>query len=473
MATLKVIFIVIEVLLLFNLLIAVHEFGHFLAAKWRGLKIDRFAIWFGKPIWKKKIGGVEYALGTIPAGGYVALPQMATMEAIEGKSETPADKLPPISALDKIIVAVAGPLFSFLLAVFFAVIIWVVGKPEQGIDDDSTTLGWVVPDGPAFNAGLRPGDKILSIDGHPVRTFSPTSQDSVTWRIITSENPTIEIKYDRDEKEATAFLTPTNPPTKWYERKSLRKILISSAYPAIVDDVMTNSPAARAGLRKNDEIVGLDGGKVYAPDAVFYAEEMATNHPNTPVMLTIRRDNKEFKQSLVPERPIQPQDADPSLGIIWAINTNESLSHPSPVQQISDSAGMILATIGAVSSPKVHVGVQQLGGPVMIIRAYKSFFESQNGWRRVLWFSVVLNVNLALLNMVPFPVLDGGHILLAMIEAIRRRPVSAKILQMVQTVCAVLLIGFIAYTMFFDTGDWISSAKKEHQADQTIIFAPK
>src|SRR5579864_1281656 len=117
MATLKVIFIVIEVLLLFNLLIAVHEFGHFLAAKWRGLKIERFAIWFGKPIWKKKIGGVEYALGTIPAGGYVALPQMATMEAIEGKSETPAEKLPPISALDKIIVAVAGPLFSFLLAV--------------------------------------------------------------------------------------------------------------------------------------------------------------------------------------------------------------------------------------------------------------------------------------------------------------------------------------------------------------------
>src|SRR5215472_17103575 len=123
MGTLKVILIILEVLLLFNLLIAVHELGHFLAAKWRGLKIDRFAIWFGKPIWKKKIGGVEYALGTIPAGGYVALPQMATMEVIEGKGDTPADKLAPISALDKIIVAVAGPLFSFLLAFAFAVIV--------------------------------------------------------------------------------------------------------------------------------------------------------------------------------------------------------------------------------------------------------------------------------------------------------------------------------------------------------------
>src|SRR5438309_5708469 len=126
MSVLKVIFIFLEVLLLFNLLIFVHELGHFLAARWRGLKIDRFAIWFGKPIWKKKINGVEYALGSIPAGGYVSLPQVATMEAIEGKSDTPVEHLPPVSALDKIIVAVAGPLFSFLLAVAFASIVWIV-----------------------------------------------------------------------------------------------------------------------------------------------------------------------------------------------------------------------------------------------------------------------------------------------------------------------------------------------------------
>src|SRR5471030_2396434 len=88
MQFIKIIFVALEVLLLFNLLIGVHELGHFLAAKWRGLKIERFAIWFGKPIWKKKINGVEYALGWIPAGGYVALPQMATMDMIEGKSET-------------------------------------------------------------------------------------------------------------------------------------------------------------------------------------------------------------------------------------------------------------------------------------------------------------------------------------------------------------------------------------------------
>src|SRR5512137_2844033 len=108
MSILMFVVIFVEVLLLFNLLIFVHELGHFLAARWRGLKVDRFAIWFGKPVWKKKINGVEYALGTIPAGGYVALPQMASMEAIEGKGESSGEPLPQISAFDKIIVAFAG-----------------------------------------------------------------------------------------------------------------------------------------------------------------------------------------------------------------------------------------------------------------------------------------------------------------------------------------------------------------------------
>src|SRR5581483_9809989 len=224
MATIKFILVILEVLLLFNLLIGVHELGHFLAAKWRGLKIDRFAIWFGNPIWKKKINGVEYALGWIPAGGYVALPQMATMEAIEGKSESSADKtsLPPISPADKIIVAFAGPLFSFLLAVAFAAIVWAVGKPVSTAGN-STTIGWVDPTGPAWKAGLRPGDKILEIDGHQVNSYASLKEDSIKWRIITSGNPTIQIKYlsAADGKEHLANAEPFHQKTKWYERRAM------------------------------------------------------------------------------------------------------------------------------------------------------------------------------------------------------------------------------------------------------------
>src|SRR5512141_175532 len=198
MSTLKYIFIIFEVLLLFNLLIFVHELGHFLAARWRGLQVDRFAIWFGKPIWKTKINGIEYALGTIPAGGYVSLPQMATMETIEGKGESSGQPLPPISAVDKIIVAFAGPLFSFLLALAFAVVVMVVGRPVTEAEN-STTIGYVEKDGPAAKVGLKPGDRILSVDSQPVSKFSGMG-DSVMWRIVRSEGDTVPVKVQREGK---------------------------------------------------------------------------------------------------------------------------------------------------------------------------------------------------------------------------------------------------------------------------------
>src|SRR5476649_564523 len=116
----RVALIVIEVLILFNLLIVVHELGHFLAARWRGLYIEKFGVWFGKPLWKKTINGVQYSLGSMPFGGFVALPQLAPMDIIEGKADVDRAQLPPVSAIDKIIVAVAGPFFSLLLAVAFA-----------------------------------------------------------------------------------------------------------------------------------------------------------------------------------------------------------------------------------------------------------------------------------------------------------------------------------------------------------------
>lgn len=471
MSILKFVLILVEVLLLFNLLIFVHELGHFLAARWRGLKVDRFAIWFGKPVWKKTIGGVEYALGTIPAGGYVSLPQMATMEMIEGKSENSGEPLPPISALDKTIVAFAGPLFSFLLAIVFAVVVWGVGRPVN-TDENSTTVGWVDPNGPAWKAGIRPGDQILEIDGHRVTQFAPPSQDSITWRIITSEGTNIAIKYLRDGREQTAYATPYKRPTKWYERKALRQVLIAPAYKAIIYDVATNSPAAVAGLRSGDQVVALNGERVYSFMPVIWAEEMMTNGPIKPVRLTVRRGAEQFERELTAERPMKPADSGPSFGIVaWQGNTNVTLVHPGPVEQIEASANQIFATLGTIFSRKSDVGVQQLGGAVMIIRLYTNLFESEHGWRQVLWFSVILNVNLALLNLLPFPVLDGGHITLAIFEAIRRRPVSGRVLQYLQSACAVALIAFMLFIAFFDTGDWVRSARKDRE--QPVVFAPK
>lgn len=477
MTILHYILIALEVVLIFNLIIGVHELGHFLAARWRGLKVDRFAIWFGKPVWKKKIGGVEYVLGTIPFGGYVSLPQMATMEAIEGKSETPTEPLPNVSPLDKIIVAVAGPLFSFLLAVFFAVLVWQVGKPVS-TSGNSTTIGWVDPSGPAAKAGLRPGDTILEVDGHPVSEFNPAegsksssgSEDSVKWRIITSEGTNIAIKYERDGKTAMAYPVPIHRPTKWYERRSLRQIMVDCTAPALIGDTITNGPAAKAGLRQGDEIVAVNGEKIYSYDALLQLEGEMTNGEIQPVTLTVHRGTNSFNCPLLAARPIQPSNAPPSFGIVWQVDTNVTLAHPSPLEQIQSSANTIFATLGALLEPHGDIGVQQLGGAVMIIRVYSILFQDEDAWRRVLWFSVVLNVNLAMLNMLPLPVLDGGHITLSLIEAVRRRPVSVRILEKIQSGFAALLIAFMLYIAFFDTGDWIRS---RGDRDVPVVFAPQ
>jgi regulator of sigma E protease len=186
LSILRFIGVLFLVVMMFNIMIVVHEWGHFLAGRWRGLYIDRFQIWFGKPIWKKTYNGVQYGLGSIPAGGFVSLPQMAPMESIEGKvdGEAPTKQLPPISPLDKIIVAFAGPLFSFLLAVVFAVIVWAVKKPVTEAVG-TTTVGSVLADSPAAKAGLKSGDQITYVDGQKVVRFQGMDK-SIMWTIMFS-----------------------------------------------------------------------------------------------------------------------------------------------------------------------------------------------------------------------------------------------------------------------------------------------
>src|SRR5689334_4902286 len=218
----RVILISLEVLALFNLLIVVHEIGHFLAARWRGLVIEKFGVWFGKPLWKKTVNGVQYSLGTIPLGGFVALPQLAPMDLIEGETETDRAKLPPVSALDKIIVAIAGPLFSLLLAVVFAAIVWAVGHPVSEADT-TTVIGYVEKNSPAEKAGLRAGDRILEVDGKHVIRFSGMN-DSVTWNVIRSEGATIPFVVEREGKRLQMSVTPYIAPSSGWRRKSVRQV---------------------------------------------------------------------------------------------------------------------------------------------------------------------------------------------------------------------------------------------------------
>ena len=269
---LKFFVICLEVLLIFNLLIVVHELGHFLAARWRGLVVEKFAIWFGKPIWSKTINGVQYGLGWIPAGGFVALPQMAPMEAIEG-GNLDREPLPPITPLDKIIVAFAGPLFSFLLACVFAVSVWYFGKPQSEAHT-TTVVGYVAKDSPAAKAGIQSGDIVLSVDGDPVKRFEGLV-DSVRWGVVASEGATIpfeieragqKMKFDLDPKAWPPKKEPEVKPT-WYQnlfgavfkRPDLRDVGLIGEMTPIVDTVNPYGPADEAGILARDQIFKADG----------------------------------------------------------------------------------------------------------------------------------------------------------------------------------------------------------------------
>jgi regulator of sigma E protease len=523
----RVVLILLEVLVLFNLLIVVHEFGHFLAARWRGLYIEKFGVWFGKPLWKKTINGVQYSLGSLPFGGFVALPQLAPMDIIEGKADIDREKLAPISALDKIIVAFAGPLFSFGLAVLFAIIISVAGRPV-GEAESSTTIGYVIPDSPAARAGLKPGDKILTVDGKPVSRFGGMGDDSISWLIVRSEGETIPITIARNVdgrvEKKTVETKPIVPPTKPWMRKALRQIEILPAETPLVAKVEPGSPAARAGLRPNDLIVEINGQRLYhilgitdfirdhpgeplmlaveragkkiplsfnpgnptvglvfkdspaeraglkqgdvvlAVDGQKASSSLAISdyikqHAGRPVAITVERDGKQQTVNVTPEVPVNETTArigiswDEDYGIILDAYGKLNVVHPSPVEQIRAGMLSIFNTIGAIASPKSEVRLQHMSGPVMMLRVYYVMFENKEAWRMALWFSVVLNVNLALLNLLPIPVLDGGHITLALVEAVRRRPVNMRVLEVVQTACAILIIGFMVYIAFFDVQD--------------------
>ncbi len=462
------------VIMMFNLMIVVHEWGHFLAGRWRGLYIDRFQIWFGKPLWKKTYNGVQYGLGSIPAGGFVSLPQMAPMESIEGKGdgESTEKPLPPISPLDKIIVAFAGPLFSFLLAVVFAVVVWAVKKPVSEAVG-TTTIGRVHENSPAEAAGIRVGDTIKTIDGQQVRRFLGMNK-SIMWTIVASDNKDLEVELDRPG-EGLVKVTVIRPEEAleekvsggWFRqawsyvsrRPALRTIGIEPMVSPVVAGFRDNSPAIDAGFKKGDQIVSIDGKSVRSTDDVskFPWEAGRANE------IGVKRDHSEIKLSVTPRVP-EKNGEKPLIGIVMSNEGVRTLVRENPVVQVIDSFNSIVRTLNAVFSPKSDVKAGHLSGPVGIMGTYYDLFKDPEGWRLALWFSVLLNVNLAILNLMPFPVLDGGHIVMASYEWLTRRAIPIRFLEVVQTAFVLLLLGFMGFVTLKDVGDRIPEGDPVEQA---------
>jgi len=448
----QVILLILAVVMGFNIIIFVHELGHFLAAKWRGLQIDRFQIWFGAPIWKKTIGGVQYGLGWIPAGGFVALPQMAPMEALEGGSGD-SKALPPITPMDKIIVAFAGPLFSMLLALLSAVVVWGVGKPADFIP--TQVIGTVLEESPAAKAGIEPGDKILAINGNPVNGFAG-SLDSVVESIILSKGKQIEFMIERPGVEKPFQLVSEfqTEKTKWFQRGGLRQVGVGPEIDHIgISSIVEGSPAEKAGFKSGDALVSMNGQE-FKSDSEQVVNFIKANGME-PIKFVILRDGKTLNLTAAPVVPLTPEGRGPMLGLAFseAPYQQPGIIHPGPIKQVADSLRMMWTTITSVVAPDSSIGVGHLSGPVGIATLQYQLLQMDDGWRRILAFMVLFNVNLAVLNMMPFPVLDGGHIVLAILEKIFGGPVKAKPLEILQTACALALISLMLFVTSKDIGD--------------------
>jgi regulator of sigma E protease len=467
MDILKNLLLILAVILSFNVMIFVHELGHFLAARWRGLKIEKFQVWFGKPIWSKTINGVQYGLGWIPAGGFVALPQLAPMETIEGKSENDDEPLPPISPLDKIIVAVAGPIFSLGLALVLGLAVWGLGKPQDLIH--ATQIGYIKKNGPAEKAGLQLGDTILAINDKPVIGFAG-NLDCITESIVLSDGDDIKftIRREGESEPRTIFSSFETQPTAWYQRRALRQVGISYTNAAVVEATLPHSPAAKAGLETGDRITAIDGTRIWSTAQVGQIME-AKNYQE--VKATVLRGESALEIALKPAAPLTPANERPMLGIGWSGDGifDTHIVHPNPIRQCKDSVKMLVATIKALVSRKSSVGIDQLSSPIGIAKAkYDLLSTDENGWRRLLVFLVLINVNLAIFNMLPFPVLDGGHTTLAIMEWVARRPVKARVLEYVQSACALVLISLFLYITSKDIGGFFGPKEKIEK----VTFAP-
>jgi len=208
-------------------------------------------------------------------------------------------------------------------------------------------------------------------------------------------------------------------------------------------------------LRQGDIVRGFNHQPIYNPQALL---EYIKKHSDETLTLEVERSGSKLEVPVKPV-PLPTEETEgkvtlqPRIGIQWDASGQMSIAHPSPLELIYNSVTSTLNTLGAVASPKSDVKIQHLSGPIGIGRIYYLFFVSERGWQLALWLSVVLNVNLAILNMLPIPVLDGGHILFGLIESVRRKPLNMRVLEVVQGVCTVLIVGMIIYITFFDLQD--------------------
>jgi regulator of sigma E protease len=446
--------------------IFVHELGHFLTARRHGFKIERFSIGFGPAIfkWTGK-DGVEYRLSWFPLGGYVALPQLGDMRAIEG-GETPAEKLPTPRYGAKMEVLVAGAVCNIIFALALACILWGVGVPTMSslnttkigvVEATVTQADGTVVTSPAVVAGLRAGDIIRKIDGKAVDNWSGLVQTLAAGAGRTDDG--------RPEAILTIERDGVTSPVKIYPvlagEEGFRTLGISTADDMGIDEVVAGSAAEAAGFKAGDVILAFDGAPMLSRESMTTAVQATAGRL---VTVTVEREGARIDLSVAPRLDKNP-DGSPAYRIGVRYRNALVYIHPHPLKQLEDNATMTWRVLSGLVNPNSDLGPSKLSGPVGIARGFHQ--TAQIDIRLVLWFTILVNVNLAMFNLLPLPVLDGGHMLFATIGKLRGRPLPPGFIMNVQTVFVALLFTMVLYVSFFDVRRIARDTRAESAAAKT------
>jgi regulator of sigma E protease len=436
-----------------GILVFVHEFGHFAAAKLTGMRADVFAIGFGKRLfgWNRISGfsfgelpkdfdgqgNTDYRLCLLPLGGYVKIAGMVD----ESFDVEFADKEPQPyefrakSTWKKIIVITAGVIMNLLLAL---VILWSV-KYFQGDQVITTTkIGFVEPGSAVDSLGFQTGDKILAINGKKVASW-----DEVRTAIfVNTIGQDVNIEISRDDKTENI----TVPRKVIPDNETEQKFIVPSGFQTIISEVSKDSPAEKAGFKPGDVILELNGIKIAG---VQQTKDIISSHKNIPIPVVVKREDKSEQLSVTPGHD----------GLI-GIGLNQIYTGPIEYKsygffnsfgqswgEIVRMTDLTFSMVGKVIGGKIAFG-KAFGGPVKIAQlAAKS---ADTGILNFLFFLALLSLSLAIINIMPFPVLDGGHLVIILIEGIIKKEIPIKVKVAIQNTGFVILLLLMAFIIYND-----------------------
>ncbi len=433
-----------------SVLVAFHEYGHFWVARRAGVKVLRFSIGFGKVLWsyKKTPGSTEYVLSAIPLGGYVKMVD-------EREGDVKAEDLPYSfnrqSLLARVCIVAAGPLFNLLLAVVLFWCVFILG--ESGF---RPILGQVAPGTLAADAELQEGDEILKINGRSVPTWSEAIGTLFSEAMGGNKEIQLTIKSPdglETVKEITVSDSDLGKPEILYKRLGLTPW--SPALKPVIGKVLEQGTAKQAGLQPGDLIISADGKPI---DEWMEWVDYVQGHPQTPIKLIVERDGIRMPLNVVPEAVERdgetigkigagvdiPKDLLDSIRVTYSLSPLDAV--PAALERTWEFSLGTLTMIGKMLIGRASV--ENLSGPISI--AQYAGQSAEMGLVPFLKYLGLISVSLGVLNLLPIPVLDGGHLLFFAVEAVKGSPISEKTQILFQQIGVLLLITLMTLAMFLD-----------------------